>query len=260
MYPILLKLGSVTFYTYGLFYAIGLMVAAWVVLVQTRKDKVDDNLVYDLIFCIILGILIGARIFYVIMNLGYYLKEPLKVLALWEGGLYFHGGLIGGILAGVVFALIKKISIFEYFDYFAPAVAVGHAMGRIGCFFAGCCYGKPTGFFMHIVFTNENSLAPTGIPLHPAQVYSAIGDFCIFLALWLRRGKKRYKGQLLIEYLMMFSCFRYFIEFLRGDDRGVGIAGLSVTQVVSVVVFAVALVISVYMTKKIVKPQKDLRQ
>lgn len=176
--------------------------------------------------------LVGARIAYVLISMPEYLDSPVRIFAFWEGGLVFWGGFIGAGI-WVAFSCSKYgFNIWSTADVLAPGIALGHSLGRIGCFFAGCCYGKPTDSVLGIKFTHIDSLArPLGIPLEPTQLYSSAYLFILAGILYLRLKSERSRPYSVFSiYLLSYSTFRILIEFLRGDYRGKVVAGFTPTQ------------------------------
>jgi len=160
---------------------------------------------------------------------------------IWRGGLVFYGGLIGGAVAFIVAARILKMDLLKSADTVAPAVALGHGIGRIGCFFAGSCYGKPTDLPWAVVFTDPRSLAQgvLGTPVHPVQIYSSLSLMALAVVLIRIRKVSRFEGQVIASYGILYGILRFAMEFLRGDPRGfLAISGvtLSTSQVISLVV------------------------
>jgi phosphatidylglycerol:prolipoprotein diacylglycerol transferase len=136
-------------------------------------------------------------------------------------------------------------------DIFAPSIAIGHAFGRIGCFLAGCCYGEPCTLPWAVTFTDSRTLAPPGVPLHPTQLYSAIGLLLLFAFLLFLRKKKTFQGELFWTYLLCYSIGRFFLEFLRGDDRGSVLGGLlSTTQAISILLAGISVAMFLYLRGK----------
>ncbi|MDR3195715.1 MAG: prolipoprotein diacylglyceryl transferase [Endomicrobium sp.] len=247
MHPILLKLGNFTIYSYGLFYGLSFLAAILYLVNRSKKSKekaLSHDEIYSLfLYAILLGVL-GARIFYVLTNLGEFAAFPIDILKIWNGGLVYYGGFIFVAIFIILYAKKKKISLLKLGDFVAPSVALGHAIGRIGCFFAGCCYGRETNVPWSVIFKDRNSLAVLGVHLHPAQLYESFGNFLIFLVLYFYSKKKPKEGQIVAVYFMSYAVLRFTVEFFRGDsDRGAQCFGLSVSQVMSVLLFIIGVFI-----------------
>jgi len=251
MHPVLFHIGHLTIYTYGVFVATGLLLGISLALRQAKREGYDHQIILDMSFYIIVVAIIGSRIFYVFQNLSFYKNNPLGVFKLWEGGLVFYGGLLFAVPVGWVFVKRHQLSFWRIFDLFAPSLAIGQAIGRIGCFFAGCCYGLPTQLPWGVTFTHPHSLALKGISLHPTQLYAACSGFIVFLILIFFRKHIRFTGQLSCIYLLFHSVFRFTIEFFRGDPRGyVFDQTISVPQTLSVLIFISTLIFYFYLLKR----------
>ncbi|MGM0655190.1 MAG: prolipoprotein diacylglyceryl transferase [Thermodesulfobacteriota bacterium] len=220
MHPILLQIGSLKLYTYGFFVALGFIIAIWFTKRNAKFYGVPNQIVSDLFFTVLISALVGARILYVLINLNTYTDNFLDIFKIWNGGLVFFGGFIGGTLGAIIFLRIKKMDIWKTADVISPGLALGHAVGRFGCFFAGCCYGKSCSLPIAITFTNPDSLAPLNIPLHPTQLYMIASNVVLFLILLAIQRRKRFNGMVFLSYVMLYSVFRSIIEFFRGDFRG----------------------------------------
>ena len=240
MHPILCQVGPLTIYTYGLFVALGLLVGLSLALKEANRKGFDPQAILDLVFYTVLAGIIGARIFYVAQNFSFYKENLLSIVKIWEGGLVFQGGLIFAIPIAWALVKKKKLSFWQTFDVLAPYMALGQAFGRIGCFFAGCCYGKPTNLPWAVTFTDPKTLAFAGIPLHPTQLYSSLGLFLIFFILILWRKHTKFFGQLACLYLILDSSFRFFVEFFRNDPRGQFWGQFSPAQVICLITFFTA--------------------
>jgi phosphatidylglycerol:prolipoprotein diacylglycerol transferase len=242
MYPILLDIGYVKLYTYGLFLALGFMAAVWFSKRNARFYNTSDQVISDLFFVILLASIVGARSLYVLINFDAYRHNLLEIFKIWNGGLVFFGGFIGAVAACLVLLKIKKMPIAKTADIIAPGIALGHAIGRFGCLFAGCCYGKVCDLPFAIKFTNPDGLAPLNVYLHPTQIYMVLSNFLLFLILiWLQRRKK-FSGMVFLSYIMLYSAFRSGIEFFRGDFRGdFFFEFLSLSQGIGIVISFVAL-------------------
>ena len=247
MHPILLKVGPLTLYTYGALMAAAFFVGLFWVLRRAQRRGLDPQAVTDLSFYVILAALVGSRLFFVLLNYQAYVRDPLAGLKVWEGGLVFYGGLLLATPMAALYIHKKSLPLGNLADAFAPPLALGHAIGRWGCFFAGCCYGKPTDLPWAVIFTDLHSLAPRDVPLHPAQLYSSLMNAGIFLALigWERWRRERPSGQIFWLYLFLYSAGRFAVEFFRGDDRGMAFQILSTSQLLGVFLALLAAVMLV---------------
>lgn len=234
MYPDLFHIGPFTLHTYGLFAAIGFWLALMVTVRLGRREGIAAQTITDLGFCLIVAALIGSRLLYVLLNPAYFAAHPWDVFKIWQGGLVFSGGILLVLPTLLLYLRIKRLPFWTTADLFAPGVALGQAIGRIGCFMAGCCYGAPSQVPWRVVFTDPRCLAPLDVGLHPTQLYASFSSLAIFLALlWLGR-EKQYPGQVMLWYLILHSTARLFLERFRGDDRGYILAGqMSLTQLVA---------------------------
>ncbi|MEW6163175.1 MAG: prolipoprotein diacylglyceryl transferase [Nitrospirota bacterium] len=242
MHPVLFKIGPLTIHTYGVLMASGFLLGLGLAVRRARKEGIPSDKILDLGFYILLSAIIGSRLFFILMNAGYYLKNPLEIFKIWEGGLVFYGGLILAIPTAVWYVKKNTLGVWNTADLFAPSIAIGHSIGRIGCFFAGCCYGKPAeGLLWAVTFTDPQSLAIIGVPLHPTQLYESMGEFINFLLLVILRRYKSFNGQLFLTYILLYSVLRFIVEFYRGDvSRGFITSQLSLAQGISILMFLVA--------------------
>ena len=245
MHPILFKIGPLTIYTYGFFIAFAFVAGMFLATHEAKRLGEEAERIMDLGFYLIVAAIIGSRLFFVLLNMKEYLRHPLNIFKIWEGGLVFHGGLIAGILVGIIYINKHHLSIWKYTDILAPSLALGQGIGRIGCLMAGCCYGKQTTLPWGIVFTDANSLAVLNVPLHPTQIYTSIGALGIFGVLFWLRKRKSYQGQVFWVYIILYSTMRFIVDFFRGDQicetRGYFFQILTLTQVLSLVLFLSAL-------------------
>ncbi len=243
MFPDLFSIGPLIIHTYGLFMAAGFFVGIIVTLKIGKLEEIAPQQVMDMGFIIILSAIVGSRLLYVLVNITYYSHEPVEIFKIWRGGLVFSGGIIGVIIAMFRYSDRRNLPLWKIGDLWAPAAAVGQAIGRIGCFMAGCCYGKPTDLKWGVVFTHPNSLAPTNISLHPTQIYSSILGFIIFFILLIIHSKKKFEGQVLLWFLILHSTARLAIERFRGDDRGMLLnSNMSITQFVTIFILIASVV------------------
>jgi phosphatidylglycerol:prolipoprotein diacylglycerol transferase len=190
MYPILLEFWKIKIYTYGLFVALGFILGSDFAAREAKRVGESPARILDITFWFVIAGILGARILFIFMNIGDYVSDPFRILKIWEGGLAWYGGVVGAFLAAYLYTKRRKMSFAKVLDVIAPGVALGLAIGRWGCFSAGCCYGKTSGLPWAVTFTDPSSLANLNTPLHPTQVYEAIGSFMIFAVL---RGMKKRK-------------------------------------------------------------------
>lgn len=239
MYPVLLEIGFLKIFTYGLFVASGFFVAILLATNQAGKEGLDQQQILDLCFYILVTAILGARVLYVVVEYKYFSEHPLEILKFWKGGLVFYGGLIGAVGFSYYFLKKHQLPIWKVGDIIAPSIAIGQSIGRWGCFFAGCCYGTRTDVPWAIVFTDPRSLAPLNVPLHPTQIYDSINTLTIYLILiWLRK-RKTFDGQIFWLYGILYSIGRFIVEIFRGDDRGYAVSGiLSTSQFIGIFTLA----------------------
>ncbi len=257
MHPLLFEIplfGGLRIYTYGVLVALAFVLGiAWASR-EAKKSGISSDFVMDLAFYIVLSALIGSRILYIIVDWKRYVEHPLDVIKIWEGGLVFYGGLIAATLTSLYYVRKKKLGFLQVADVFMPGVALGHAIGRLGCFAAGCCFGREApGFFLSVVYPpSRYTLAPTGIPLIPIQLFEAAAELAIFLVLIGVRRKKTFHGQVFLVYLILYSLGRATLETFRGDTvRGFLIPGLvSTSQFISGCLILVALFVYRALRKK----------
>jgi len=248
MHPVLFKIGPVTIYTYGVFVASGFILGISLALQQARREGYEPQTILDVLFYIILAGIIGSRLLYIAQNLAFYRSNPLSVFMIWEGGLVFHGGLLLAIPVGLILIKRHNLSFWGLFDLLAPSLAIGQALGRIGCFYAGCCYGLPTQLPWAVTFNDPKTLALQGVPLHPTQLYAAAANFVIFLVLVRLRKPTRFPGQLTCMYLCLHAAFRFVIELFRGDTRLLLFnQTISFTQGLSALIFLIAIFLYFYL-------------
>ena len=236
MYPKLLDLGPVTIHTYGLLLALAFIAGIWVASRNGMKEGIHPDSVWNMGLIIIFSALVGAKILLLISDYRYYSENPREILSLstLRSTGVFYGGLLLALAATSWYIIRKGLPFWTMTDICAPGVALGQAIGRIGCHSAGCCYGKPTSLPWAVTFTNsyahENVGVPLNLPLHPTQLYESIGTFCLFLFLMWRQSKKHLRGAIILEYLILYGILRFAIEFFRGDDRGFVLYGLLSTS------------------------------
>lgn len=235
MYPYLLpEIFGRTIPMYGVMTALGYLAAILYCLHYKQRLGLSKERLLDIIFYLILGALIGGKLFFIILNRDAFVAS--SVIEKLRYGFVFFGGLIGAAAAGFWAVRKNKTPFFKAADFFAPAVALGHSFGRLGCFFAGCCYGKEAPEALGVHFTNPDSLVPAhlhGHALYPVQLIEAVLVFALFLVLNKLSQKSRERGTLSAVYVLGYCLIRFFTEFLRADDRGAFTAGMSPSQIIS---------------------------
>jgi phosphatidylglycerol---prolipoprotein diacylglyceryl transferase len=250
MHPILLDFGSIKLYTYGLFLALGFMSAVWFSKRNAKFYNTSDQVISDLFFVILVAAIVGARVLYVLINFETFRSNPLEIFKIWNGGLVFFGGFIAAVGACLILLKLKRLPIAKTADIIAPGIALGHSIGRFGCLFAGCCYGRACDLPFAIKFTNPDGLAPLNVYLHPTQIYMVISNFFLFLILMWLQKRKKFHGMVFLVYIMLYSAFRACIEFFRGDFRGdFFFEFLSMSQGIGLVVSFVALVMLIKLSR-----------
>ena len=248
MYPELFRIGSFPVTTYGIFLALGMLLALFVAARLAARDGLSRDRIYDLGLWTLVSALVGSKLLMLM------LEDNVNVLSLdfLRSGGVFYGGLIGGFVAVVVLVRLYGLPFWKVADAFAPAVALGQAFGRQGCFSAGCCWGKPTTLPWGVHFS-ELGHEYTGVPiytadggplhLHPTQLYESFIMLGVFLFLYYLHRRKKFDGQVLIAYGIIYSIVRFLIEFIRDDPRGdlfglTTMTGLSTSQLISLCVAA----------------------
>ena len=236
--------------TYGVLLAIGFILALWMTARLAERDGLPKNKVYDLGLYILAASLVGSKLLMVITEWNDYGGDWRRILSfdfLRSGGV-FYGGFIAAVIASVILMRRWNLPWRKTADAFAPGIALGHAIGRLGCFSAGCCWGMPTTSWIGVRFT-EKASELTGVPIDsalvPTQLIEAAANLLIFaFLLWLTKRRK-FEGQIIYSYLMIYSVARFTIEFWRDDPRGT-VFGLSTSQFISIVMFAFGFIMTLY--------------
>jgi phosphatidylglycerol:prolipoprotein diacylglycerol transferase len=271
MHPRLLELpwtiphfGTVTVYTYGVLLAAAYLLGLQLALKRARARQLDSTRVMDLGIYIIISALVGAKLLLLVTDYQTFSRDPRELLTLARSGGVFYGGLI--LAVGVALWYIRRIGLplWTTCDVFAPGIALGHVVGRFGCFFAGCCYGKPTKLPWGITFTDPFAAAnvgtPLGVPLHPTQLYEAGAELVILAVLLATERKGRpFAGRTFWLYMLLYAVSRFFIEFFRGDERG-AVGVFSTSQFISVLLAPLAIVMLVYLARVVAPEPKRARR
>jgi phosphatidylglycerol:prolipoprotein diacylglycerol transferase len=251
MYPELFRIGSFPINTYGVFLALAFLCAILIAVKLGARDGLPRERIYDLCLWMLLASLIGSKVL-MLFTEPEYRDHPLQLISLdfLRSGGVFYGGLIGAVLAGYFLMRHYKLPWWKTADACAPGIAIGNFFGRQGCFAAGCCWGKPTSLPWGVKFSelgHEITGVPTDAYLHPTQLYESFAMLVVFgFLLWLHK-RKRFDGQVVLAYALLYSTIRFSIEFLRDDPRGdilglTSLTGLSTSQLISIVVGIAALI------------------
>jgi phosphatidylglycerol:prolipoprotein diacylglycerol transferase len=259
MRPILFQIGRFNIYAYGFFIVMGFVIAVVLAVLKIRKSnmKISFEEGIDLFFYTVLSAVIGSRILFVLVNFDIYRKNPLQIFKLWEGGLVFYGGLI--LAAAVAFSYMRwrRLPIWKLADLISPLIALGLSFGRLGCFLAGCCYGKETSLPWGVIFRNPDSLARLNVSLHPTQLYDAANGLAIFFFLSWVEKRKTFDGQIFWLFVFLYSITRFFIEILRGDPRGFLFGDLLSTSQAVGILLAIFSLFMLFFMEKNYRRQKD---
>lgn len=254
MHPILFEIGGFPVYTYGVLLAAAYLLGLQFALVRARKRGLDANRVMDLGIWIIISALIGAKLLLLIVDFDTFARNPRELLTLLRSGGVFYGGLIAAVVVALWYLRRHRMPVWSVTDAFAPGIALGHVIGRMGCFFAGCCYGRSTDVPWAVTFTSEyaaqNVGTPLNVPLHPTQLYEAGAELLILIGLLLfeRRGRQ-FPGRTFWSYLLVYGITRFIIEFYRGDPRGM-VGDLSTSQFVSILLVPLSLVMLFMLSRR----------
>ena len=231
MFPIILKIGPLTIYSYGLMLAVAALVCSWLLSRDAKKFQIPTDVIFDLFFVVVVGGIIGARIFYIFLNLDFFISYPMEIIMVQKGGLAWQGGLILGFLSGIIFVKKKNLDLKLLLDLCAPYIALGQAIGRVGCFLNGCCYGKEVAWGIYFPVHHAH--------LHPTQLYDAMGLLGIFFILKYYQKYSKSSGRTFVLYLILAPLLRFIVEFFRADHIEL-LWNLSIYQFVCLVFISVA--------------------
>jgi phosphatidylglycerol:prolipoprotein diacylglycerol transferase len=259
MYPELFRIGSFPINTYGVFLAIAFLSAILITVKLAERDGLPRERIYDLSLWMLLASLVGSKIL-MLFTEPEYRENPLGLLSLdfLRSGGVFYGGLVGAVIAGYLLMRRYHLPWWKTADACAPGIAIGSFFGRQGCFAAGCCWGKPTSLPWGVQFS-ELGHEITGVPidqhLHPTQLYESFAMLLVFFGLlWLHK-RKRFDGQVILVYALLYASIRFAIEFVRDDPRGdilglTTLTGLSTSQMISLVIGVLALILLIARNRK----------
>lgn len=256
MHPVLFDFGGFTIYSYGVLLAASYLLGLQFALIRARRRGLDGQRVMDLGIWIIVSALVGAKLLLFVVDFKQFTRNPADLLGLARSGGVFYGGLIAAVTVAFIYLRRHRLPLWTTTDVFAPGIALGHVVGRMGCLLAGCCFGKPTSLPWAITFTNPAAAAnvgtPLGVPLHPTQLYEAGAELLIlaFLLVWERRGHG-FPGRTFWSYMLLYGVTRFVIEFYRGDSRGMVFDALSTSQFVSVILVPLSIVMLLLLSRRV---------
>jgi phosphatidylglycerol:prolipoprotein diacylglycerol transferase len=232
MHPVIGHLGPLTIYSFGLMLAIAVVVCSFLLSRDAKKFGISQEVIFDFAFWVILAGIVGSRLFFIFLNLGDFIADPRQIIMISNGGLAWQGGLIVGGLTGLLFIKTKKLSLRLMADLAAPYLALGQAIGRIGCFLNGCCYGREVSWGIYCPVHDAH--------LHPTQLYESAYLLIVFFILKYLQKNSVIRGEIFALYLIFAAVGRFTNEFFRADHVNTAV-GLSVFQLVSLGVFLVGL-------------------
>ncbi len=250
MHPIAFYLGSLPIRWYGVMMALGFLAGLWTATRRARRVNVSAEIISDVTLWLMLGSIVGARFVYVTT----YWKQEFsgqpfsEVFAVWNGGLVYYGGLLGAVVAGIIFLTVKRLPLWKIADILAPSIALGSVFGRIGCLLNGCCYGYACELPWAIHFPPSHETH--GVGVHPTEIYDALLNLVLYLALagWFRH--KKFDGQIFAGYLIGYAVFRSIAEHFRGDYPADHVHhGLTSAQVVSLPMLAAGVVLLFWLSR-----------
>jgi len=248
--PTIVKLGPLQIRWYGVMYILAFLASYFLVKYQIRKKGLDIDINLDNLFSsLIIGLIIGARLGYIIIyNLTFYLANPLKIFAIWEGGMSFHGGLIGIIFFGLIYVKKHRANFWEIADLFAVTAPIGLGLGRLGNFINAELYGRVTDLPWGMIFPSGGNL-----PRHPSQLYEFfLEGILLFAILWWIKDRPFKKGTVFCLFFFLYSIFRFFVEFFREPDPQLGLifSFMTMGQILSVLMGLGSLVLFYFRPKK----------
>lgn len=234
MLPEICRIGAFTVYSYGLMLVLAFFTCAYLASLQAKKEGVNPEAIFNLCFFVFISGIIGARMFYVFNNFGFYLRNPLEIIMLQHGGMAWFGGLIFGSCAAILFIKRNKLGLLKILDLLAPFIALAQAIGRIGCLLNGCCFGRASEFGIYFKVFDQ--------VLIPTQLYSSLFLLLIFFILRFIQERKRAPGIILCAYFFLYSVKRFFIEYFRNDSPRI-FYGLTLFQALSLALLSVSLLL-----------------
>ena len=251
MCEIAFTLGPLTIRWYGVMAALGFLTALFVINLKRKYAGMTPSQVADFMLLIVISGIVGSRVFYVIEFWGQFKYDLAEIFRIDHGGLVFYGGFICAVISIIVYCVRLKFSIVKVMDIAVPGLAFGHAMGRIGCFLNGCCYGTPTKLPWGVLYPAGSAPAMKyqGVPIHPVQLYEAGGNIIIGSILFYLAGKLK-PGQNLSLYLFFYGTFRFLNEFARGDHTDFFMGLLTPAQTIGLFLIGTGICLFFYFGKR----------
>jgi len=259
MYRYLLTIKDFNLPAYGVMAVLGYLTGIYFINKEALRNKIEPILIQSLTMWIIVGMLIGARIWYVLENWYQFAPDPISIFKLWEGGMVFYGGFIGGFIGGILFIRLTKLPLLKIMDITAPGIAIAISIGRIGCFLNGCCYGRVTDSCIGVSFPSRwypaayvdhlqrgliSSGAEQSLPVIPTQLISTFDLFLIFLILWNIRTKKIFNGFIFALFIGLYGFHRFIVDFFRHySENALILRILSLSQVLSIIMMLTSIVV-----------------
>jgi phosphatidylglycerol:prolipoprotein diacylglycerol transferase len=242
MHPVLLDIFGIKVYSYGFMLVLGFLLGVWLATVRAKKLGIPPARILDLSFFVLIAGIIGAKLLLFINEPSYYLSSIKAFISLLRSGGVIIGGLLFAVITAVIYLRKYKLDTWQMLDIAGPSIILGQGVGRIGCFLAGCCWGKACEGALAVEFTSDVAHQHTGVPLnvamHPVQLYSAIADLLIFAFLTWLYPKRKFKGQIFLLYAVLYSTARFILELFRGDTGRITIGGpLSDAQYLCIAAF-----------------------
>ncbi len=254
MRPLLIEIGGLGLPSYGFMLVVSFLIAFFIVRRSAKRFDISPIIIENLAFYLMLGVIIGGRLLYVIFHWSQYDRDLLGIIRLWEGGMMFYGGFIGGAIASIIYLKKVKIPILLLGDLLSPSIALGEFFTRIGCFLNGCCFGKPSNLPWAIKFPADcaASRSPVGqFHLHPTQIYTSIFGLLLFLFLQRQLMKKHANGEIFAFYLILSGAFRFGIDFIRYyEDLG----NYLINQLVAIGIVIAGIVLYIIINRRKIEP------
>lgn len=247
MFPVLLRVGNLQLYSYGVMLFISFALGIWIVERRAKRLGIEPKKITDLALWVLLAVVLGSRLFYVAFHWDEFRNDLVSIIRFWGNppglsGLMFYGGFIGAFVAGLIFVWVNRLPLLKLLDAVAPALVLGEGFTRIGCFLNGCCFGKPAESILGVVFPPGSAAGARfpNQPLHPTQLYSSLAGFVLFgLTLILERRRLK-PGVVFAIILILYSLFRFGIDFVRYYENAANFWG---NQIVSLVLALIGFIL-----------------